>query len=199
MQRVERGFTLIEMVVVIIVLAVVASIAVPRAIRVSPSQQVERAALSLTRDLEQVRMRAIAAKRRLRVHFYRPQSFYSAFMDVTPDRDGTIAETEEEARAAGLLIRGASGGIPGVELPSDVKFGAGLATNGPLGGAISDPIDLASGYVEFDARGLVIPAGSGGGVVYLEHETDASAVAAVTISGASAFRTYRFINGEWVQ
>ncbi|NIR45505.1 MAG: prepilin-type N-terminal cleavage/methylation domain-containing protein [Gemmatimonadetes bacterium] len=199
MGRIERGFTLIEVVVVIIVLAVVASITVPRAIKVSPAQKVQRAALSLTRDLEQLRMRAIAAKRRIRVHFYQPQNFYSAFMDVTTDHAGTIAETEEEARAAGLLIRGSSGGIPGVELPTGVTFGAGLATSGPLGGTIPAPIDLENGYVEFDARGMVIPPGEGGGAIYLEHEEDPNAVAVVTISGASAFRAYRYINGEWVK
>ncbi len=97
------------------------------------------------------------------------------------------------------MIRGSSSGIPGVELPTGVMFGAGLATDGPLGEPIPEPVDLAGGYVEFDARGMVIPSGSGGGAVYLEHENDPNAVAAVTISGASAFRTYRYINGEWVK
>jgi prepilin-type N-terminal cleavage/methylation domain-containing protein len=194
----ERGFTLIEMVVVIILLAVIASITVPRAIRVSPAQQVDRAARSLMRDLEQIRMGAIAAKRTMRVRFYESDAFYSAFIDMTADRSGTVSEVAEEVRASGLLTRGSKGGLPGVELLKGVRFGPGAATSSPLGGSIQGAIDVGADYLEFNARGLVIPDG-GGGVIYLVHEEDPSAVSAITISGASAFRTFRLIEGAWVK
>ena len=194
----ERGFTLIEMVVVIILLAVIASITVPRAIKVSPAQQVDRAARSVMRDLEQIRMGAIAAKRTMRVRFYEADGFYSAFIDMTPDRSGTFTEVAEEVRASGLLTRGSKGGLPGVELLKGVRFGPGSATTSPLGGPIQGAIDITADNLEFNARGLVIPDG-GGGVIYLVHEDEPSAVSAITISGASAFRTWRLINGAWVK
>jgi prepilin-type N-terminal cleavage/methylation domain-containing protein len=194
----ELGFTLIEMVVVIILIAVVTSIAVPRAIKLSPMQQVDRAARSLMRDLEQVRMRAIASKRLVRVRFYEAQDFYTAFMDVSPDRSGSISEVPDEVRQSGLIRRGSSSGIPGVVLPKGVKFGAGAAASSPLGGPTAEAIDIENAFVEFDARGLVVPEGAGG-VVFLMHEDDPNAVAAVTISGASAFRTWRFSGDTWVK
>ncbi len=194
----ERGYSLIELVVVLIVLAVIASIAVPRAIKVSPAQQVDRTARSLMRDLEQIRMGAIAAKRSMRVRFYELDDFYSAFLDMTPERAGTFAEVADEVRASRLLTRGSRGDIPGVELPTGVKFGPGSATSSPLGGPILGAIDLQADNLEFNARGLVIPEGAGG-VVYLVHEDDPGAVSAVTISGASAFHTWRFIEGTWVK
>lgn len=198
MRQGKSGFTLIETVVVFIVLAVVASIAIPRAIKVSPSQQVDRAARSLMRDLEQARMRAIAAKRSVRVRFYESDDFYSAFLDMTSDRSGVFAEVAEEVRASGLLTRDAKGGLPGVELARDVEFGVGTAPGGPQGEPIAGAIGLGNDYVEFNARGLVVPEG-GGGVIYLVHADDANAVSAVTISGASAFRTWRLVEGTWVK
>jgi hypothetical protein len=45
---------------------------------------------------------------------------------------------------------------------------------------------------------MVAPPGSGG-VIYLTHEEVGSAVSAVTITGASAFRTWVFRGGEWTK
>jgi type II secretory pathway pseudopilin PulG len=194
----KTGFTLIETFVVFIVLAVVVSIAIPRAVKVSPAQQVDRAARSLMRDLEQTRMRAIAAKRSLRVRFYESDDFYTAFLDLSPDRSAVFNEEGSEVRASGLLTRDARGAIPGVKLSGGVRFGIGSASSGPLGESVSGAIGLQDDYVEFNARGLVVPEGAGG-VIYLVHEDDADAVAAVTISGASAFRTWRLIAGTWVK
>jgi len=177
-------------------LAVVATIFLPRALKSSPQLQVDLAARALSRDLETLRMRAIAAKRHVRVHFDQAGRFYTAYMDMTPGRLGVVAETADEVRGTGLLTRGSVGGVPGVPLPKGVFFGSGAALSGPDGADASDPIVLDGDVVEFDARGMVAPPGSGG-VVYLVHEDDETAVAAVTISGAGAFRAWRYQVGIW--
>lgn len=192
-----RGFTLIELVAVMALLGAVAAIAIPRALKTSPYQEVDHAARRLVGDLEQVRTRAMAAKRRVRVAFDATGRRYMAYMDVSASRDGNITETAAEAEAAHLLASGTGpGGAPAVKLPKDVKYGKGSATTGPLGNGITDPIALSGDEVEFDARGMVTPLG-GGGVVYLTYSGETKAVAAVTISGAGAFEVWRYRNGRW--
>lgn len=198
MERWKSGFTLIELIVAMLLLAIVALVALPQALKPSPSREVEVAARTLTRDLAQLRMRAIAAKRMVRVRFREADRFYSAFMDITPDRSGAIAETESEVRESGLQVNGSGGGIPGVNLPSGVRYGAGSVGEGPAGAAITDAIDLPDDMIEFSSRGLVLPP-STGGAVYLTHRDDPDVVAVVTISGASAVQTWRYIAGAWVK
>lgn len=194
--RNRRGFTVIDLIVVLLMLAVMATIILPRALRSSPRLQVDLAARALSRDLETLRMRAIAAKRHVRVNFDQAGRFYTAYMDMTPGRLGIVAETADEIRGTGLSVRGAAGDVPGVPLPRGVVFGSGSALSGPDGADASDAIALDSDFVEFDARGMVAPPGSGG-VIYLVHEDDETAVAAVTISGAGAFRVWRYEVGIW--
>ncbi len=195
----SQGFTVIELIVVVLVIGVVAVIGIPRAVTSTPSRDVDRAARQLTRDLEQVRFRAIASKRKVRVSFDAQNDFYAAFLDLTPSRSGVILETEDEARASRLLMRGSQAGIPGVPLPKRVQFGVGGTSVGPLGDPISaDPIELDGDQAEFDTRGMVTPAGYGG-TIYLTHEGDPSVVAAVTISGAGAFQAWRYRDGKWTR
>ena len=192
----NRGYALVELVVVIVILALALSYSMPRAMKPTPRMQVSLAVRSLTRDLEQMRMRAIAAKRHVRVRFEPGDPFYTAFMDLTPTRTGVISELATEARASGLLTQNSKGGIPGVRLSKNLKFGVGSASSGPGGAPTTSPIVLENDRVEFDSRGLVTPAGTGG-VIYITHEQDPSAVAAVTISDASAFATWIYRGGGW--
>ena len=193
-----RGFTLVEIVVVIIMLGVVATIALPRAIKSSPELHVDLAARALTRDLEQMRMRAIAAKRSVRVVFDDSENFYTAYMDVTPLRTAAFSLSSEEVERSGLLTKGSSGGVPGVPLSKRVEFGTGSVSVGPQSFGASDAIGLDNDWVEFNARGMVNPAGTDG-VIFLVHSDEPSAVAAVTISGASAFHAWRYRGGRWIK
>lgn len=196
----ERGFTIIELVVVILMLGVVAAIVLPRSLRSTPTQQVDRTARQVTQDLELIRMRAIAAKRVARLEFDQASDFYTAFMDTTETREGTIDGTVAEFRLSGLVARGSEGGIPGVELPRNVKFGCGNATPGPLSfECAGNPIQLdVDDGASFDTRGMLTPLGTTG-VVYLVHEEDDNAVAAVTLTGGGAFSYWRFRGGSWVK
>ena len=95
-----------------------------------------------------------------------------------------------------MLTRGSSGGVAGVPLRKRVEFGTGLVSVGPQSFGASDAVGLDNDWVEFDARGMVNPAGTGG-VIFLVHSDEPSAIAAVTISGASAFRAWRYRGGKW--
>jgi type II secretory pathway pseudopilin PulG len=184
------------MVVVVLLLGVVASIAIPRALKTTPRQELTRATRQLARDLELVRTQAVAAKRTVRVRFWTSAGFYTAFMDATADRDGTINEDEAEVRTSRLIARGKYAGLPGVELPDRIVFGSGDASAGPLGGGASDPVPFADDRVEFNTRGMVLPLGTQG-VLFLAHEDDPSVVAAVTVSGAGSFEVWHYRDGNW--
>lgn len=192
----RAGFTLIELVVVMLLLAVVATISIPRALKTTPRAQVDMAARALARDLELVRMRSITAKRSVEVRFDESEGFYTAFIDVSPARSGEIQETANEVSETGLFTQASEGGLPVVKLPRGVVFGSGAASSGPEGIAANNAITLKEGRVRFSARGLVEPYGEEG-AIYLTHVDDPGAVAAVTISGASAFRAYFFRAGRW--
>ena len=194
--RNNRGFSILEMVIVVLLMGMLMSMTVPRALRTTPKQEVDRAARQLARDLEAVRLRAMAAKRIVRLSFYESKGFYAAYMDMTTDRSGKINETLDEARNARLLARGSDAGIPGVQLEKTVQFGTGKATKDPMGNSASDGVALTDDRVEFTIRGMVTPIGSGG-TIFLTHRDDPEAVAAVTISGSGAFRSWRYRDGEW--
>ena len=195
----NKGYTIIEIVVVALLVGIVASVAIPRAVRSTPSREVYRAARELVADLEQVRTRAVANKRVLRVRFEPAARFYTAFVDTTADYSGVLSESEAEVRGSRLVIRGASGGLPGVSLPDPIVFSSGSASTGPAGRPTGGVV-ISSGaeILDFDARGLGTPLGTTG-VVYLSHAEDPEAVAAVTISGAGSFQAWRLIDGDWVR
>jgi len=194
--RNRQGITIVELVVVAFLIGAVATVAIPRALKTSPRQELARATRQLARDLEQVRTQALAAKRSVRVRFDAAANFYTAYMDVSETRSGTISESTEEVRESRLIARDSHEGVPGVSLPGRVKFGAGVAARGPLGEGASDPILLEDDRVEFNARGMVVPLGTNG-VVFLTHESDPSVVAAVTISGAGSFQAWHYRDGKW--
>ena len=77
----------------------------------------------------------------------------------------------------------------------NVGFGRGDA--GPLPGDVgSGAVTVPGGVVEFDSRGLTFPFGAKGGI-YLVHERDPQAVAAVSVSGAASFRVWSQRDGVW--
>lgn len=200
MLRRNRGFTLIEMIIVSLMIGVVAAVALPRALKSTPRQQVDRAARQLARDLEQVRMQVVSAKRVTRFRFDVSDRFYTAFTDTTDARDGTIAEVTAEVRQSRLVSRGSLAGVPGVKLPRNVNFGAGDASAGPQGQSTGQVVITPGGgtSLNFDTRGMITPLGTAG-VIYLVHEDESSAVAAITVSGAGAFQAWRYRDGGWVR
>ncbi len=197
--RNRQGFTLIEMIIVMLLAGVMAAVTVPRAMRTTPTQEVHKMARQIMRDLESARMRAIASKRVVRVTFYESKSFYAAYQDVTSGRSGIISETEGEARASRFMPRGNMGKIPGADLEKRVDFGFGKATSGPLGSSSGDAVQFKNDYVEFDVRGMVRPVDGvrTGGAIFVTHELDPSVVSAVTVTGSGAFRTWDYRDGKW--
>ncbi|MEO8031138.1 MAG: GspH/FimT family pseudopilin [Gemmatimonadota bacterium] len=181
----SRGFTLIEMVVVIAMMGILLAIAIPRLAKTAKTR-VGQSAQQLAQDLELARTRALTTRSAVRVTFDAVAKTYRPYLDF--NRDSVFAQSQAEndsARAFSFrtLQTGVSfaraGGIP--DLP--ILPGAGAIT-------------LTSSRVDFDSRGLTTPFGSKG-VIYLNESSDPTAVAAVSVTAASGIRVWIYKGGVW--
>lgn len=179
----RRGFTLIEMVTTMTVISIMLAISVP-VLRVSPVQQTRSAAIQLARDLELMRTRSLAAKKRVQLVFDDTKGAYVAYLD--DDGNGVFNRSSAESRALGMSER---------RLPSNVIYGRGPSTLVP-GDSSSAVITFTNKQVEFDTQGLTTPFGTRG-TVYLRHRDHADVNAAVSVSGAGSFRVWIFKDGAW--
>lgn len=182
-RRARNGFTLIEMITVLTLMGAMLGIAIPM-MRVSPQQKVETAARQLVRDLELVRTRALAARKTVRVNFDAGAGSYVGYLDE--NKDGLFDESTVELTA----LR--SFGVR--EIGTDVRFGVGSA--GVLAGDPSDAVTFDNDRVHFGPTGVTDPFGTRG-TIYLVHRDDASAVAAVTVTGSGSFKVWRHTGGVW--
>jgi prepilin-type N-terminal cleavage/methylation domain-containing protein len=180
----RAGFTLIEMVIVIVVMGIAMMIAVPR-FRASDKTRARQVASQLAADLELARSKAMAHRATVRVVFDASTRSYTGYLDF--DRDNVIAQSTAERdslHAFGTRV-----------LPTGASFGrAGQVdiTNFAGAGAITFPAP----QVNFDGRGLTTPFGTRG-VVYVQLAADTGAVAAVTVSGAGGVRLWTSEGGSW--
>ena len=94
LSKIESGFTLIEMMVVIAVLAIVAAIAIPNFMSLLPGMRLNGAARQVMGDLMAARMNAVKQNNRFRVFFNNPGTNQYQILD-DDDNDGS-ADTGEE-------------------------------------------------------------------------------------------------------
>jgi len=181
----REGFSLIELVVVMAIFGLFLTIALPR-LSTSAKTRVRQSAQQLVQDLELTRTRALAARSAVRVTFDPASRSYRPYLDF--NRDSVFAQSQAEndslrAFASHTLQAGVQfarpGGVP--DLP--ILPGPGAIT-------------LAGNQIDFDSRGLTTPFGSKG-VLYLSDPSDATAVAAVSITAASGIRAWIYQGGAW--
>ncbi len=185
------GFTVIELVIVMSMMVILVGIVAPR-LRVSPARRVQGMAQQMAGHLELARSRALGQRQLTRVVFdstAQPQT-YTAYVDH--DRDTLVEEKPEEVDAFGEF--GAR------ELEMFVEFGRGGASTIPGDPSLS-AVTLASTStglytLDLSVQGVPEPWGTTG-TVYLVHEDDPSAVAAITIASSGSFKVWRWFQGAW--
>jgi len=89
----ESGFTLIEMMIVIAVLAIVAAIAIPNFMSLLPGIRLNGAARQVMGDLMAARMKAVKQNNRFRVFFNNPGTNEYTILD--DDNNNNSADTGE--------------------------------------------------------------------------------------------------------
>jgi Tfp pilus assembly protein FimT len=176
--------TLIEMLVVIVMMGILLAILVPR-FRQSPQTKVRQVADQLVRDLELARGRALSTRSWARVVFVPGTQSYTGYLDFNRDSVFSLSQAEIDS-LHGFRQR---------TMADNVVYGRGTAPDVP-GFPGAGVITFTNSVVDFDARGLTNPFGTKG-VIYLGIATDATALAAVTISGGAGIRTWVYTGTVW--
>ncbi len=183
--RGASGFTVVELVIAMSMMVILVGIVAPR-MRVSPTRRVQGMAHQIAGHLELARTRALGQRQLVRVNFDETGvQNYTAYVDH--DRNGNITEIDAEVEA--FFEFGER------ELEMFVVFGRGNASTIP-GDPSLDAITLASNDLDLSVQGVPDPWGTTG-TIYLVHEDDPDAVAAISIASSGSFRAWRWFQGEW--
>ncbi len=184
--RGASGFTVIELVIVMSMMVILVGIVAPR-MRVSPTRRVQGMAHQIAGHLELARTRALGQRQLTRVVFDETGTqTYTAYVDH--DRNDNITEIDAEVDA--FFEFGER------ELEMFVVFGRGNASTIPGDYNVDDAVTLASNTLDLSVQGVPEPWGTTG-TIYLVHQDDPDAVAAISIASSGSFRAWRWFQGEW--
>ncbi len=92
--RDQGGFTLVEVVVGLALIAIMAAIAAPSMSKALPRIKLRRAAYQLTNDLQLARLKCISSNKQARIVFNTGSDTYTRYLDA--DRDGLFEAGEED-------------------------------------------------------------------------------------------------------
>ena len=185
--RGASGFTVIELVIVMSMMVILVGIVAPR-MRVSPTRRVQGMAHQIAGHLELARTRALGQRQLVRVVFDETGTqSYTAYVDH--DRNGSVSNNGTSDEVEAFFEFGER------ELEMFVVFGRGNASTIP-GDPSLDAVTLASNTLDLSTQGVPAPWGTTG-TIYLVHEDDPDAVAAISIASSGSFRAWRWFQGEW--
>lgn len=154
MSRSQKGFSLVELMVVVGILVIVGMVSVPTLVSTYPAYKLKKSARDLCSNLRKARSLAIKLNRDITVAFNISERSYSI-----------------------------DGGSP-IKLESGVSFGPGIATSAapPDTSLPEDGISFEDNKVTFNSRGLVTPVTNRGNV-YLYNKRGVFCAGVTTIAG----------------
>lgn len=162
-QKNENGFSLIEVIVVMIVVAVMLLIMAPNILTWRPNMALKAAARDLYSDMQGARLIAVKSNRRTAISFDQTNNLYS----VCNEWDSSATPPACVGKVRVVDFDGLGYGI---------GYGHGNAT-GPVGTTFDDEVTYntapAKDVIVFNSRGL----GESAGYVYLDHEDNATVYA----------------------
>lgn len=171
----NRGFTLVEVLIVIAVIGILSAISVPMFQKWLPNMRLKDAAQDLYGYMQKARLGAVKTNSTWAIKFNPTANTYILYSGYPADNDneGVIS----------LLGYG-----------SGVKFGHGNATS-PISAAFGDEITYVTpvNVATFNSLGT-----GNAGYVYLEHEKSTTTFAVGSMS-SGAIKVKRWLGGAWNQ
>lgn len=167
----ESGFTMIEMLMTVIIMAVVLAIAIPSFVVWLPNYHLRSATRDLFSNMQQTKMAAIQAN----------GTYSIIFNDGAGANDGYIVQDNE----ANLVKQ-----VNFSDYGPNIEFGNGDAANDIDGAGFGPFITYTANTVAFTSRGL-----ADSGNVYLQNQKGTAYVVGSRASGVIIMR--KWLNGNW--
>jgi prepilin-type N-terminal cleavage/methylation domain-containing protein len=174
MTKNSQGVTLVELMIVVAVIGIMATITAPSLVSGLPTYRIKAAVRDCTTQLRNARSLAIKDKRDVVVSFDPDKDFY-----VVDGRKFPLAGSLEEKYGSG------------------VRFGSGAATTGVNDESIpSDGISLNDGSLTFTSRGMAdFGVGAANGAIYFTNNREDAYAITLNVAGAVTLRRWRV--NEW--
>ncbi len=174
MLKKSKGFTLLELMVVVAVIGIMAMITAPNLVSGLPTYRIKAAVRDCTSQLRYARTLAIKDKRDVAVSF-------------DPDKGVCVLDGRRFPPTGCFSDKYGSG----------VRFGSGEATTGVNGESVpSDGISFNDSSLTFTSRGMAdFGAGNVNGAVYFTNNRGDAYAVTVNVAGAVALMRWR--NNEW--
>ncbi|MGB9720268.1 MAG: pilus assembly FimT family protein [bacterium] len=172
----KKGFTVIELMVVIGIIGVIVALAVPNFASMQRKARIRAATQTLTQDLRQIRERALSTSITHTITFDTGTREYIV-TSITPN--GVLQNRYKLAQTTG----------------GNIRFGCAIGVSGhPPEGWVDAPagngIDfLPNDILEIDNRG-----GANRGVIYITDEKDSYAIG---VNSLGRVKIYRYGSGGW--